>query len=85
MHASIIIKILGILLMFFGALGNLPPIVVSWLYDDGSASAFFISFLIIFASGFVLWLVTARSRQELSNRDGRHACPLSCHRRSISP
>ncbi len=70
MHASIIIKILGILLMFFGALGNLPPIVVSWLYDDGSASAFFISFLIIFASGFVLWLATARSRQELSNRDG---------------
>lgn len=70
MHVSIIIKILGLLLMLFSALGNFPSILVSYIYQDGAASAFIDSFLIIFAVGFVLWLLTARSRQELGNRDG---------------
>lgn len=70
MHASIIIKILGVLLMFFSALGNIPPIIVSFVYDDGTASVFFISFLVIFVIGLLMWIPTARSHQELSNRDG---------------
>lgn len=70
MHASIIIKILGLLLMLFSALGNFLPILVSLIYQDGAISAFINSFLIVFAIGFVLWLVTARSHRELSNKDG---------------
>lgn len=70
MHASIIIKILGLLLMLFSALGNVPPLIVSYIYNDGAASAFINSFLIVFAIGFVLWALTARSRKELGNRDG---------------
>lgn len=70
MHASIIIKILGLLLMLFSALGNFPAIVVSYIYQDGAAWAFFDSFLIIFAIGFVLWMLTVRTHKELGNKDG---------------
>ena len=70
MHASIIIKILGILLMLFSILSNLPPIIVSFLYGDGMAGVFFESMLLVAAAGFLLWLPTSRSRRELSTRDG---------------
>ncbi len=70
MHASIIIKILGILLMLFSALGNLPPLIVSFIYDDGMARVFSSSLFIIFGIGFLMWLATVRSRTELGTRDG---------------
>lgn len=70
MHASIIIKILGLLLMLFSVLGNFPSILVSYIYKDGTADAFINSFLVIFAIGFVLWLFTARTHKELGNKDG---------------
>lgn len=70
MHASIIVKILGILLMLFSALGNLPPIIVSLIYRDGMASEFFFSFSIIFFIGLLLYLPTVRTRKELSTKDG---------------
>lgn len=70
MHPSIIIKILGVLLMLFSALSTLPPIVVSFIYEDGMASSFFISFLIIFFVGLFLWIPTARYKKELSTKDG---------------
>lgn len=70
MHIAIVIKIIGILLMIFSLLGNLPPLLVSLLYSDGVAAAFFGSFLIIFFVGFLLWAATARQKKELSNRDG---------------
>lgn len=60
---------MGILLMLFSMLGNLPPLLVSLLYDDGMAFVFFQSFLSIFATGFLFWLPTSRSQQELSTRD----------------
>ena len=70
MHASIIVKILGILLMLFSALGNLPPLLVSYIYADGMASVFTNSLFIIFSIGFLMWLATVRSRAELGTRDG---------------
>jgi len=70
MHATIIIKILGLLLMLFSALGNFPALLISYIYKDGAAGAFIYSFLIIFFVGFFLWLLTARSRKELGNKDG---------------
>ena len=70
MHASVVIKILGILLMLFSALGNLPSALVSLLYRDGAAGVFLVSFLIQFGIGFVLWVTAARSRRELSAKDG---------------
>lgn len=70
MHFSIIIKILGILLMLFSFLSNLPPIIVSLIYDDNTVSAFTISLVTTFSIGFILFLLTVRSKQELRTRDG---------------
>ena len=70
MHAAIIVKILGILLMIFSLLGNVPPLLVSVLYDDGASGAFLTATLILFVTGLMLWLATAGRQKELSNRDG---------------
>jgi len=69
MHVSVIVKILGVLLMLFSGLANIPPILVSFIYGDGSASAFATSFVVIFIVGFFLWIPTARSKKELRTRD----------------
>jgi trk system potassium uptake protein len=70
MHASVIIKILGSLLMLFSLLGNLPPMLVSLIYDDGMFSAFLNSMLIIFSLGILMFLATSRTKKDLGTRDG---------------
>lgn len=70
MHASITVKILGLLLMFFSVLANLPPLIVSLIYDDGMASVFGRALLILFAVGLALWVSAVRARRDLSTRDG---------------
>ena len=70
MHASIILKILGSLLMLFSVLANLPPIIVSLIYEDAAYQAFLSSMLIIFSLGSVLFFSTAQSKKELGTRDG---------------
>ena len=70
MHPPIIFKILGILLILFSILSNIPPILVSIQYDDGMMMAFVYSLLIIGSSGLVLLLFTARTREELGTKDG---------------
>ena len=70
MHPVTIVKILGLLLMLFSLLGNLPPLLVSLIYSDGSAAAFLYSIGILFSTGLILWLITSSQSKELSNRDG---------------
>ncbi|MEC8332335.1 MAG: TrkH family potassium uptake protein [Pseudomonadota bacterium] len=70
MHAATIVKILGILLMIFSLLGNIPPLLVSMLYDDGASSAFLNATLVLFVTGLILWLASSGRQKELSNRDG---------------
>lgn len=70
MHPVTIVKILGLLLMLFSLLGNLPPLLVSLIYSDGSAAAFLYSIGILFSTGLILWLITSSQQKELSNRDG---------------
>ncbi len=70
MHFSLIVKILGLLLMLFSAIGNLPPVLVSLFYDDGMMAPFIESFFTVFITGFVMWLLTFRARTELGTRDG---------------
>jgi len=70
MHTSIIIKILGSLLMLFSLLGNLPPMLVSLIYDDGSFSAFLYSLLVIFILGMLMFLSASRTKKDLGTRDG---------------
>ena len=70
MHAATIVKILGILLMIFSLLGNIPPLLVSMLYDDGASGAFLNATLVLFVTGLILWLASSGRQKELSNRDG---------------
>ena len=56
--------------MLFSAIGNLPPIIVSLFYNDGMMTPFVESFFAVFTVGFVMWLVTFRTRTELGTRDG---------------
>ena len=70
MHFSLIVKILGLLLMLFSAIGNLPPVLVSLFYDDGMMAPFIESFFTVFITGLVMWLLTFRARTELGTRDG---------------
>lgn len=56
--------------MLFSFVSNVPPIIVSLIYRDGTTAAFLASLATTFALGFLLWLLTMRSRQELHTRDG---------------
>ena len=56
--------------MLFSLLGNLPPMLVSLIYDDGSFSAFLYSLLIIFILGMLMFLSTSRTKKDLGTRDG---------------
>jgi len=70
MHIAIVAKIVGVLLMLFSVLANLPSILVSFIYQDGEAGSFLTSLMITFGVGFSLWLFTWRSRKEMRTRDG---------------
>ena len=70
MHASIILKILGTLLMLFSILANFLPLLVSIVYQDGMHTSFLSSTLIIFSTGSIFFLLTRKSKRELGIRDG---------------
>jgi trk system potassium uptake protein len=62
-------QVLGTLLMVF-SLSMLPPLVVSWWYDDGASRAFLQGLWITLASGAALWWPVRRHQPELKVRDG---------------
>lgn len=69
MNLPIIFRILGALLMLF-SLSHLPPLLVSWYYNDGAAFSFLAAFTITLISGFALWAPVMNNRRELRSRDG---------------
>jgi trk system potassium uptake protein TrkH len=62
-------QVLGLLLMVF-SLSMLPPLAVSWFYDDGAARAFLQGLWITLATGAIVWWPVRRERAELKLRDG---------------
>jgi trk system potassium uptake protein TrkH len=48
----------------------LPPLAVSYLYQDGSHVAFVDAFMLILGVGVLLWLPVRNTRRELRLRDG---------------
>lgn len=48
----------------------LPPLGISFLYDDGAELAFIAGFLITLMTGFFIWIPVYRVRQDLRTRDG---------------
>ncbi len=69
MQLFVVQRILGMLLGLF-SISMLPPMLVSWWYDDGVLNAFLSAFFLILISGSVLWLPVRRHRRELRLRDG---------------
>ena len=62
-------RILGILLSLF-SITMLPPVLVSWWFNDGAAIAFLSAFAILVSTGLLLWLPARKHRKELKIRDG---------------
>lgn len=62
-------QVLGMLLMVF-SLSMLPPLFVSWWYEDGASRAFLQGLWITLASGAALWWPVRRHQPELKVRDG---------------
>jgi trk system potassium uptake protein TrkH len=61
-------RILGLLLMLF-SLTLLPPVGVSLLFADGQWQPIVDAFLIVFASGFLIWWPSRHEHRELRLRD----------------
>ncbi len=68
MNLPVILRILGVLLMLF-SFTQLPPILVSWFYQDGVMYSFLTTFFLTLICGFVLWAPVMNNRQELRTRD----------------
>ncbi|MCB1741975.1 MAG: TrkH family potassium uptake protein [Gammaproteobacteria bacterium] len=62
-------RLLGVLLALFSTT-MIPPMVVSWYYEDGSLLAFLSALLFILCSGLALWLPARHVRRDLRVRDG---------------
>lgn len=69
MHFFSIQRLLGLMLMVFSAL-LLPPVVVSWIYQDGEMHVFLVGSGVVFLLGLVSWLPTYRCKEELRVREG---------------
>ena len=69
MHYKVILRILGILLMIF-SFSMLPPLAISYIYNDGADFAFVAGFFITLITGFLIWIPVYRVRQDLRTRDG---------------
>jgi len=69
MHLLSIQRLLGLLLMLF-SVTFLPPVIVSWIYQDGQAMVFLAAVAAVLVAGTLLWLPARGHRQELRVRDG---------------
>lgn len=69
MHTAIIQRIIGQFLMLF-SFTLLPPVIIDILYQEDAARAFFYSYLLLLAAGFLLYLPVRNQRNDLRLRDG---------------
>ncbi|MEN7341651.1 MAG: TrkH family potassium uptake protein [Pseudomonadota bacterium] len=69
MNWSVVQRILGILLMMF-SITMLPPILVSFLFEDGTWKEFLYSFVFILVVGFLLFWPVRRANKDMRLRDG---------------
>jgi trk system potassium uptake protein TrkH len=69
MNWTVVQRILGLLLMIF-SLTMLPPIIVSFIYNDNSWLPFVEGFALTLLAGILLWAPVHRVRRELRLRDG---------------
>lgn len=68
MNLPVILRILGVLLMLF-SFTQLPPLLVSYYYEDGVQYSFLTTFFLTLLCGFILWAPVMHNHQELRTRD----------------
>ena len=69
MHYFAVLKIVGILFGIF-SLFLLPPIGISYYFNDGAFFDFLISFFITLGVGLLIWYPARHNRQQLNVREG---------------
>ncbi|ORU92680.1 MAG: potassium transporter [Cycloclasticus sp. symbiont of Bathymodiolus heckerae] len=69
MHFNVIRRISGLLLGLF-SITMLPPIFISYLYEEQNHQPFIIGFFTIFLTGGILWATARNAKGELRTRDG---------------
>ena len=55
--------------MFFST-SFIFPIITSLIYEDGALSVFLITFSIVFMVGFIGWLISKNTAEDMSHKDG---------------
>ena len=66
---TLVFKVIGIFVTSF-SFTYLIPIIISYIYDDGQAQYFLITFLITFVLGLILWVPCHKTDGKLKTRDG---------------
>jgi len=69
MHFATVQRILGLIVTMF-SLTMLPPVAVSFYFDDGQWLPFVQSFGILLVAGLALWLPVHRVDRDLRLREG---------------
>ncbi len=69
MHLRIIQKIISLLLIMF-SFAALPPLLVSYIYQDQAHMVFVQTLLITLGTGVAMWLPVAKHKKILRTRDG---------------
>jgi trk system potassium uptake protein TrkH len=69
MQLSIVFKTIGLLLMIF-SFTQLPPVLVSYIQNDGEIATFISAFIVTFAGGLILWFPYRQSRKDFRIREG---------------
>ncbi|MBT5032168.1 MAG: potassium transporter [Proteobacteria bacterium] len=69
MQIQLVIKILGLLLISFSS-ANIPPIIISQIFDDGATQPFVYSGAISLSIGLILWYATRKVNRDLRYREG---------------
>jgi trk system potassium uptake protein TrkH len=69
MHRAATQRVLGMLLMVF-SITMLPPLLVSWFYQDGTSTRFLSSMGLTLGIGFLMWVPVRNYNADLRLRDG---------------
>ena len=69
MRLAVVQRLLGLLMLMF-SVTLLPPIAISYYYDDGGANAFLYSFVATIMAGLAIWFPVRHRVEDLRLRDG---------------